>query len=69
MLLFLYFRELENINKKINLFTSQKKEVPQELIDKKQSLQIKLNLLSIQVENGQLTQVFFVLIKLFLKFF
>lgn len=49
--------ELNNINQKIASFTSKKQKPPEELIVRKEHTQMSLNVLSLKVETGQLTQV------------
>ena len=47
--------EIDTVNAQITTFESQRKTVPDDLTDRKNSLDIKQNLLVIQVQTGQLT--------------
>jgi len=48
-------KEMGLVDSQIDTFKKQHKPVPEDLIDRKQALEIKMSLLVIQVESGQLT--------------
>ncbi len=47
--------EQESVQKQIQQYAAQRKEPPEDLVDRKQQIDLKLNLLQIQVQTGQLT--------------
>lgn len=47
--------EIQAVDAKISAFKTKKLTVPDELVDRKQALEIKMNMLILQVQTGSLT--------------
>jgi len=48
--------ELGKVDAQLNAFAAQKKPPPEDLVDRKQEIELKIKLLVLQVETGMLTQ-------------